>query len=510
MLRRLGAGLLLLAVLLGFGWAGLVVWARGPGARALLEAELSRAAGLVVTLEAVHVGWLGGAQVMNLRVADPHGAVCLHLPSTRLDWRFPVGDRAPLVVRVEGGTVEFVDRHWADRRLGRAPAPAPAPSARPAPASGALRLAATGTMEVPAERLVLWEVAGVVAQLRCTAIASEYRLEEMAGRGWLERGEDMVIENLQARLAGSLPLTLRGRVARDGTGAVEVELGSSRLGDLGTLMPLSAVVVQLGAQLEGRLAAATRVVLEAGQPPHLEGHLEAHGVGVRLGGEPLLEAVSGRWDFAGAPPGDLAGELRLEQGAGWVFGLPVEVQAAAGRLEVGARGVRVSRLRGDTPLGSTRLGYRLRGGEVGLSWALTLDAAGYPGGWLRGATAQIEPAGMRLQGIQVSGGGLDLVVDAEVLPEAVDPPTWRIERGVCVGTAKTGPVHMEALEGILYLDSEGGYSFNLEGQGGVLRGQRTREGDLRLWLRPEGQGTFQEVVLASGAPGAAGEVGLTP
>lgn len=549
-IRLLGGLLLGIGLLLACAWGLLIRWANGPEARARVVQWLADRSGRKVGLDRLVVDWTGRAELLGLKILDPAGQAFLSLPRTLVGWRLPLGDAAPLGIRVEGGNLLWREDHWRGRArnpgslpppsqqpgrpgspfehgapvvpgppLGRRPEPVlpvlpggkgPSPFGARAPGSsstpgipgspgGRIRLAAVGTREVEASALVDLELSGLTATLVSSGLAAEFPFMNLRGEGSWRKGGGFRIGRLQGSLHGTLPLELSAEGTPEEV-QFSLELEESSLGDLAAVAPLSFVLVRFGLLTEGFLGLRVSGVLSRGRRPELEGSLGWREVALRLGNEPLLEDGEGRWNFRSRNRrgGGLQGELDLPSTRIHLFGLPLGLEEAEGRLELDRSGLRLSRMRGTSPFGSLRVGLRASWSPA-LQWALTLDAGGDEGSWLQGATVELTPAEILLRGVQIQGPGVDLVLDARVLPEGVDPPTWRVDQGVCVGLAKSRPVRFDDLQGLLYLDNQGGYSFNLEGASSIFRGQVAPSRDLRLWVGKSGAAPLQAIHLPTGS-----------
>jgi hypothetical protein len=493
-LKKLLVAFVVLAFSLLGTFAYSIHWANLPPARHRLVGLLKRKLGRDISLGGLEVNAWGRVLLKDVRLRDPAGEVCVSFPRVRVDWRLPLGTRAPFRVHVEGGNLTYRDRNWGSRTVSHPRSPKSSventrsgqtdPLAR-------IRLAATGVQRVPESPLIEFDLSGLTATAALTQVAAELPFMQVAGKlEWL-RGGALQIHNLQGRLLGSLPMSLQGRVER---GAVDLvyELQESSLVDLAAVPPLSFFLVRFGALLEGRLGVRLEGKTRTGGRPKFSGSASLKGASVRIAGQPLVENVEAHWNFQPHQGRGVEGELQILSAGMEVFGLPLKLEQARGRLEVEPGSLRVARMRGKSPFGDLRVGFRARWGQS-MGWVLTLDVSGTETGWLQGATVEVTPATMLLQGVQLQGDGMDLVLDARVLPEGIDPPTWRVDEGICVGTAKSRPLRYEGLEGLLYLDNQGGYSFNLEGKRGVVRGQVAANRDLRLWLGDSGGGPLQSI-----------------
>jgi hypothetical protein len=478
MARRL---LRLAAVLafLGLGaWVGLVLWANTASARRLALGMAGKQWRGAIELKEMRVGWGLDVTLVGLKVADLAGQPFLDLPVVEAGWRLPLGDQPPLWVRLPGGRLELHAESWGLHFPPRQPQlPYLVPEVPGLP-QGAL--ATAGTWKVPPEPLVQLEVDGVTGLFAAPRVAVELPFTLRVVRADLHTGGRLEVHRAEIRLADVTSLHANGKLTPRHA-EVKVNLPSTGVAELTALPPFPVLLVPLGLAAQGAVEAEVTLGTSMGRVSKAEGAVHFRDLAVKMGPEELLREGVGSWKFQREGAG-IAGKLELGTLAFRMTGLPIRLQKTRGRLELGPGLVRVARLEGEGPLGPVRGSYRFDLRQ-GFDWTLDLEVGGAPGAWLSGATVLAGPAGIRLEGVSLRGPGLDVILEAGVLPEGLDPPTWRLDEAAVFGTVPDGPIQLRDLGGVLYLDSEGGHSFFLESDAGKFQGQVTADGALKLWVK---------------------------
>ncbi len=491
-LAKVLAGALGLA---GLAWGGLCLWVGSGALDGRVSAWASREARVPVTIRGLSLGFFGTLAAASVEVRDPRGELAASVGPVRAGFGGLAAEAPWLAVEVAGGAVHVRTPSW----IGYPPAGPPAPPGAGAvpdrPAFGSTGLATRGVLEVDPSWLVAVTVVGLAGSVSWPEVGYEGGYRELTGelrlgsdgRARVTRGGLLVSERLRFAV-GFEGDPQRARLA--------VGLSECEVADLLVVPPLSAIALQLGARGVGKVRGEVVFRTAVGGPGRLEGQVSLTGAGIEAGGEALAGPVTGSWTFAGDPGTEVRGELALDSLAAPLVGLPLVLTAARGELAIGPERVRVERLRGRTRLGPTGLGLLLDFGAQGRQ-ELALELGGGPGAWLASAAVKGSLGELTVREAVLSGEGTDLVVSASVLPDGVDPPTWKVERAKVSGRLPDRSVNLENLSGLLYLDAEGGYSFSLAGPGGTaFRGQLDGGNRLRLWIGT-GAGGLVAVVLGS-------------
>lgn len=491
---------LLAAALLGLlvvAWVGLVLWSRSPGFEAMLEARANAASPCQVDLDGVGLTWFGNLYAANLRVVDPAGGPFLATGPVEVSWRWPFGEAAPLRVDLGGGHLEVEAETWRRaRREGRLRPGGGAPPTPVAPGtrSGRPRLAAQGTLEVAARDLVDLRVGPLEGRARDPRFGVDWRLDAVGLDATVASDQSLEVREITLGLREVTTLRAEGRLNRAG-GTIEVELPPTDLGKLAAVPPFGVPLLGLGMGISGNLSTRWSLEVAEQRVSAAQGEVEVRALTLSAGEERLVGPVTGAWTAELGDGGQVRGPLDLEQVAVTVSGFPLTIEGGKGTLSIGPRGARVSRLAGRMPFGPARMAWDLSWAG-GLNWTCALEV-GSPDHWLGAGVLEARPAGLRARGLHLKGPGLDLEVGGGLLPEGFQPPTWRAAQVEAHGRVQGHALRLQDLGGLLYLDSEGGYSFDFSGAGGVLRGQVTTAGGLRVWAQSPGS-TMRAVEV--GAP----------
>lgn len=493
--------------ILGLGLSGMALavylaaisWLNTPGARLRLTAEASKLLGVKFEVDRLRVGPLLGSDWTGVRLFDPRGEIALSLPSLELRWHFPWDGRSILDLKAQAPSIFYKSLHWGGLRLaslaGHLPGPGTLSRDAFRPSSSRLLAKAGGLPQEPSPWFRLRVEAGT-AEVLISEIGSLYQLDQLSGTLDVYRGRRFRLPKLGFRLQGEMLGSLLAGGDPSGVWA-ELEVPEIAAASLGKLPPLSMAVLPLGIQLQGGLSGKARLERSTAGKVELAGHLATKAFGLRMGEDPLVESFQGRWDFSGDPRSLLEGPLSIEAARLGFQGLPLELKNAKGKLKVSEDKIRITRLESEGPFGPIHLAWDL-GFRPVPSWNLGLETGGKPGSWLRGVTIQAGSQGMRLQDLQVYvPDQLDLTLHVDVVPFEIEPPSWTLAGGEVQGTARGEGLSLQELKGILYLDSENGYSFDLQGESGIFRGQLLEDRGLKLWTRSARSPRMLDFVLAS-------------
>ena len=474
MKRRLVRLGLLAGLLVGTLWLGLLAAGNSEAAREELLAQARKRWPGEVQLAKIRMAWDLDVTLVGLKVSDRAGLPLLDVPVVEVDWRVPWGGRAPLVARVPSGRVEIHGPSW-----GLAPPSSPGfqPGFQGMPPGS---LASAGTWKVPPEPLVDVDVREVSGLFSVPHAGIELPFTVPVVKAQVHTGGRVELHRLELRLAEAATLHANGKLTPR-RAEVQLQLPRTSLADVSSLPPLPMLLVPFGLSPQGLFEGEVLLGTSGGRLTKAKGQVRFEQLAVRMGPEEMARDGAGSWSFQREGAG-LAGDLVLDDLAFRMTGLPVRLRKAKGRLEVAPRLLRVARLDGKGPLGPVRGSYRLDL-RRGYDWNLDLVVGGGAGSWLSGATVLAGPAGIRLEGVSLRGTGLDVILETGVLPDGIDPPTWRLEQAGVFGTVPGGPIQLRDLGGVLYLDNEGGHSFFLESDAGKFQGQITGDGGLKLWVK---------------------------